>query len=125
MFSTQTGYTALDERIAKTQAKKQGLLLVLHHPELPLHNNEAELGARAVVRKRDASLGPRTAAGRKAWDTFLTLRETARKLGVNFYAYIRDRVTGENLLPSLAELIQAQAEHLHLNASWQATNTFP
>lgn len=125
VFSTQTGYTALDERIAKTLAKKESLLLVLHHPELPLHNNEAELGARAVVRKRDVSLGPRTAAGRKAWDTFLTLRETARKLEVNFYAYIRDRVTGENLLPSLAELIQAQAERLRLNASWPALQASP
>ena len=33
---------------------------------------------------RDMSLAPRTAAGRKARGTFLTLRKTARKLGVNF-----------------------------------------
>src|SRR6266581_6179515 len=59
LFSTVTGYTALDERIAKTRAKKHCLLMVLVHPEIPLHNNPAELGARARVRKRDVSFGPR------------------------------------------------------------------
>src|SRR3989475_5504856 len=52
LFATITGYEALDERIAKTGAKKGCLLSVLTHPEIPLHNNPAELGARARVRKR-------------------------------------------------------------------------
>src|SRR6266851_806901 len=91
LFSTVTGYNALDERIAKTQSKKGCLLRVLDHPEIPLHNNPAELGARLRVRKRDASFGTRTAAGTKAWDTFMTLVATARKLGVSFYDYVRDR----------------------------------
>jgi len=52
-----TGYQALDERIAKTRSKKAALLLVLEHPEIPLHNNASELGARRRVRKRDVSLG--------------------------------------------------------------------
>src|SRR2546428_4471093 len=51
LFTTVTGYQALDERIAKTRAKKSGLLMVLVHPELPLHNNPAELGARAQMRQ--------------------------------------------------------------------------
>src|SRR6266850_1568414 len=46
LCATTTGYHALDERIAKTRAKKACLLLVLTHPEIPLHNNPAELGAR-------------------------------------------------------------------------------
>src|SRR6266571_2655430 len=45
LFSTVTGYNALDERIARTRAKKSCLLMVLAHPEIPLHNNPAELGA--------------------------------------------------------------------------------
>src|SRR6266436_6405995 len=53
LFSTVTGSQALDERMAKTRAKKNCLLMVLAHPEIPLHNNPAELGARARVRKRD------------------------------------------------------------------------
>jgi len=75
----------------KTRAKKTSLLLVLKHPELPLHNNASELGVRRRVRKRDVSFGPRTDGGRRAWDTFMTLAETARKLDVSFYAYLHDR----------------------------------
>jgi hypothetical protein len=73
LFSTLTGYAALDDRITKTRAKRDCLLLVLEHPELPLHNNPAELAARARVRKRDVSFGPRTDDGIRAWDTFATL----------------------------------------------------
>lgn len=106
LFSTITGYEALDRRIAKTLAKQERLLLVLDHPQLPLHNNPAELAVRQRVRKRDISFGPRTDDGVAAWDTFNTLSETAKKLGVNFYAYIHDRVSDARMLPSLASLIQ-------------------
>jgi hypothetical protein len=125
LFSTVTTYTALDERIAKTQAKKTELLLVLEHPEIPLHNNLAELGARQRVRKRDVSFGPRTSAGKKAWDTFMTLGATAKKLGVSFYEYIYDRVSGTLQMPSLADLIIQQAELRQLAASWQPKTTSP
>ena len=121
LFSTVTGYTALDERIAKTRAKKRCLLMVLVHPEIPLHNNPAELGARARVRKRDVSFGPRTRDGAKAWDTFMTLAETATKLGVSFYHYIHDRVSGACQMPSLADLIEERAQVLNLGASWNTS----
>ena len=116
LFATQTGYEALDERIAKTRAKKQSLLLVLEYPELPLHNNASELGVRRRVRKRDVSFGPRTEAGKRAWDTFMTLAETTRKLGVNFYAYLHDRITGANTTPPLADLITQAAGNFTLPA---------
>jgi Transposase IS66 family len=118
LFATRTGYRALDERIAKTRAKKDALLQVLTHPEIPLHNNAAELGARQRVRKRDISFGPRTAAGTKAWDTFQSLAATAKKLGVRFYDYIHDRISGRYALPSLADLITQRANELDLGASW-------
>ena len=121
LFSTVTGYDALDERIAKTRAKKDTLLIVLKHPELPLHNNASELAVRSRVRKRDVSFGPRTDAGKKAWDTFMSLAATTTKLGVSFYAYIRDRVSGANQVPALADLITQQAEHHRLDASWKAS----
>ena len=105
LFSTVTGYEALDRRIAKTLAKQERLLLVLDHPEVPLHNNPAELAVRQRVRKRDISFGPRTDDGVAAWDTFNTLSETAKKLGVNFYAYIHDRVSDARQMHSLASLI--------------------
>src|SRR2546422_4178238 len=121
VFTTVTGYNALDERIAKTHAKKGCLLMVLAHPEIPLHNNPAELGARARVRKRDVSFGPRTREGVQAWDTFMTLAETATKLGVSFYHYIHDRVSGACQMPSLTDLIEERAQVLNLGASWNTS----
>ena len=121
LFATVTGYQALDERIAKTRTKKGCLLMVLTHPEIPLHNNPAELGARARVRKRDVSFGPRTREGATAWDTFMTLAETATKLGVSFYHYIQDRVSGTYQLPALADLIEERAKVLNLGASWNTS----
>ncbi len=121
LFGQTSGYQQLDERLARTRAKKEALLRVLDHPELLLHNNPAELGARQRVRKRDVSLQARTREGIRAWDTFQTLVETASKLGVNVYQYFHDRIAHTNQLPSLATLIQERAAALHLRASWAAT----
>ena len=87
--------------------KKSELLMALKHPEVPLHNNESELGARAQVRRRDVSLHTMTEDGTKANDTFLTIVETAKKLGVSAYDYIYDRVSKRFRMPSLAERIRA------------------
>lgn len=119
LFSTITGYQALDERIVKTKAKKEDLLRVLEHPEIPLHNNASELGARLRKPKENVSFGPRTTEGAKVWDTGLTLVATARKLGVSIYAYIYDRVSAANQMPSLAGLIEQNAAGGQLGASWQ------
>jgi len=119
LFATKTGYWALDERIALTQAKKASLLMVLEHPEIPLHNNSAELAARQRVRKRKISFGPRVAEGTRAWDTFMSLAGTTRKLGVNFHRYIQDRISGGNQIPQLASIIEEQAKELNLGASWE------
>jgi hypothetical protein len=109
LFGTVTGYRELDRRLALTRDKKPELLLVLEHPELPLHNNPAELGARQRVRKRDVSFGPRSPAGSAAWDTFMTLAATTRKLGLDFAAYLTDRFTRADQIPPLADLISARA----------------
>lgn len=118
IFSSTTGYDALDQRIAKTKAKKQFLLLVLDHPELPLHNNDAELSARGRVRKRVVSFGTRVPDGTKAWDTFTSLSATTRKLGISFLDYLNDRITGTGRIPNLADLIIQRALALNLGASW-------
>lgn len=118
IFSTATGYDALDQRIAKTKAKKHSLLLVLDHPELPLHNNDAELSARGRVRKRLVSFGTRVQDGTKAWDTFMSLAATTRKLGINFLDYLYDRISGICRIPNLADLITQRAAVLNLGASW-------
>ena len=113
LFTQVTGYDELDKRIAKTKSKKDRLLKVLSYPEMPLHNNPAELAARRRVRKRDISFGPRTQDGVAAWDTFMTLAATARQLGVSFYEYIHDRIAGTYALPGLADLIQQQSPAFH------------
>jgi len=118
LFATHTGYYDLDQRIEKTRAKKDSLLQVLVHPELPLHNNASELAVRQRVRKRDVSFGPRTPLGVKAWDTFATLADTARKLGISFYAYIQDRISETHQIPPLATLVTQRAAELNLGASW-------
>ena len=118
LFATQTGYDDLDQRIAKTRDKKTPLLLVLQYPELPLHNNAAELAVRQRVRKRDVSFGPRTQEGVHAWDTFMTLAATARKLGISFYAYIHDRISGTNQILPMATLVEQRARELNLGQCW-------
>jgi hypothetical protein len=112
LFGVTTGYEELDNRIAKTLAKKIELLQVLELPQLPLHNNAAELGARVQARARDVSFQTRSEKGTLIKDTFMTINQTAKKLGVNFYDYVYDRVTGQFKLLSLAELITQQAQPL-------------
>ena len=106
LFSTKTDYEDLDDRILKTKNKKDNMLLVLKYPEIPLHNNASELAARVMARKRDVSLHTMTAEGTKANDTFLTIMETAKKLGVNQFKYIVDRVSKKYQMPSLAKIIR-------------------
>ena len=110
LFVTETGYQQLDERIAKTHAKGKELLLVLKYPELPLHNNASELGARVQARARDISLHTMSEDGTKIKDTFMTISQTAKKLGVRTYDYIRDRVSGELKLPPIAQLIHEKSQ---------------
>lgn len=118
LFSTESLWVDLQTCIHRTRANKAKLLRVLRHPELPLHNNPAELAARRRVRKRDVSFGPRSETGRRAWDTFQGLVETTRKLGIRFWAYLRDRLTQGGEIPPLAELIAARAAEQPLGDSW-------
>ena len=118
LFGTPSGYAELDKRMAVTHAHKESLLLGLKFPELPLHNNPAELGARGRVRKRDVSFGPRTEDGTQAWDTFMTLAATTKKLKLSFYEYVRDRILKKNAIPPLPELIQKAAQELMLGQAY-------
>src|SRR2546425_6332574 len=119
LFKQTSGYDQLDERKARTLAKQDQLLMVLSHPDILLHNNPADLAARQRVRKRDVSLQARTTEGIEAWDTFQTLVSTAKKLAVNIYQYVHDRIAQTNRFPSLATLIQERAQQFPLTVSWQ------
>ncbi len=102
-----------------------GPQLVPAHPEVPLHDNAAELRARQRAGtfwvKRDVSFGPRTAAGAKAWDTCMSLAATTKKLGISFYHYIHDRIASALQVANLAAIIDARVHDLNLGASWGPT----
>ena len=86
------------------------LLLVLQRPEVPLHNNLSEGHIRDYVKKRKISGSTRSDSGRRARDTFASLKKTCRRLGVNFWEYLQDRVRGLGKVPRLADLIRQKAE---------------
>lgn len=105
MFSTVTGFRTLDERIAKTKKKKDELLLVLDYPNVPLHNNLAEIAVREGVIKRKISYGTRSELGRLAWENMLSIQDTCRKLGISFYRYLYDIFSDSYSMPRLYDLI--------------------
>ncbi len=109
LFKAGGEYEGLYAQKAKSRAKAEQLLLVLEQPHLPLHNNPAELAARQRVRKPGVSLAAATEAGLRAWDTLQSVVATCKKLGVNVYHYLLDRVSGKQALPSLASLIEERA----------------
>jgi len=109
LFLKKTGWPELDEQLQKIHGKKSELLVVLEHPEIPLHNNLSENDIRQYVKKRKISAGTRSDLGRRCRDTFLSLKTTCRKLGVTFWRYLRDRISRLNQIPPLADLIRQKA----------------
>lgn len=100
-----TSWPELDAALAKMAKKKDDLLRVLDHPELPLHTNTAERDFRDWATKRKISSGTRSEMGRRCRDTFLSLKSTCRKLGVRFWNYLTDRLNKGNTIPQLSELL--------------------
>ena len=105
LFSTITGYAELDHRIELTGKKKSQLLLVLAYPEIPLDNNLAERDLQEIVIKRKISNVTRTANGTQAGDVFLSILGTCQKNDVNFFKYLRDRISATYELPALAAVL--------------------
>lgn len=109
LFKMPVKYRALSGCMNKTYAKKYELLAVLRHPDIPLHNNPAEHGARAQARKRDISFHTKSDTGTLAKDVMMTIVQTARKLGVNIHQYLYDRISQVMSMPFLAEEILIQS----------------
>jgi hypothetical protein len=110
IFTQSTGWPELNEALLVIHSKREHLLLVLDRPEIPLHNNLSENDIREYVKKRHISAGTRSDLGRRCRDTFLSLKKTCRKLGISFWAYLRDRIGKLHEIPPLADLIRAAAE---------------
>jgi len=112
LFQQRTGYAALNDALSLLHAKRDGLLAVLEYPHLPLHNNLSETDIREYARLRKVSGGTRNDLGRRCRDTFLSLKKTCRKLGVSFWQFLKDRLTGAATIPPLSNLLrQAAAAH--------------
>jgi hypothetical protein len=111
IFGRVTGFSALDEAVARLRANKAELLLVLDRPEIPLHTNGSENDLRSVVTKRKISGETRSAAGKRARDTFLSLLKTCAKLGVSFWDYLGARLGMPEVdaVPWLPDLIRQRA----------------
>jgi len=106
----KTSCEMLNQLLTRLNKNKSELLLVLEHPELPLHNNLSEGDVREYVKKRKISGSTRSEDGRRGRDTFASLKKTCRKLGVSFWYYLKDRVSGSNRIEPLAELIRQRAQ---------------
>lgn len=118
IFGSQTGYEQLDKRKKLTSCKISELLLVLEHPELPLHNNPAELAARTIVQRRNISYATQTCEGTKAMDIFMSLVATTRKLGISFFEYMHDRISHLGNIPELGTIIREQSSLCSFGVSW-------
>jgi hypothetical protein len=79
------------------------LLPVLHHPELPLTNNDAERARRPGVIARKLSHGTRTATGSRVFALLASVIDPCRQRGhspwSSIEAAIADRRAGRPLAP--------------------------
>jgi hypothetical protein len=111
LFQRKTISGSLSLVLKKIFSQKSELLVVLDHPEIPLHNNGSETDIREYVKRRNVSGGTRSTSGQKCRDTFASLKKTCRKLGVSFYAFLKDRLAGAYEIPKLGILIENAAEN--------------
>jgi Transposase IS66 family len=109
LVARRTDYPSIDSVLKAMAADRAKLLLVLDRPEVPLHNNLSEGHIRDYVKKRKISGSTRSESGRRARDTFASLKKTCRRLGVKFWAYLQDRVCGVGQIPRLADQIRQKA----------------
>jgi hypothetical protein len=114
LCTTKTCFASLNAALKRMHRNKAELLLVLQHPELPLHNNLSETDIREYVKRRKISGGTRSEDGRRGRDTFASLKKTCRKHRIRFWRYLDDRIRGTHRIPPLPELIQARATKARL-----------
>jgi hypothetical protein len=85
IFKRKTGFATLDRLLARLNANKPELLMVLDRPEIPPHTNGSENDIRCHVTRRKVSAGTRSDIGRDCRDAFLGLAKTYAKLEIAFW----------------------------------------
>ena len=116
IFTQQTDFVTLNLALKRLHKNKQELLLVLEHPDIPLHNNLSEHDIREYVKKRKISGSTRSDNGRRSRDTFASLKKTCRKNGISFWQFLLDRVSSAHRIPPLATLVFNRASFPFLPA---------
>lgn len=111
LFQRKTACETLNQALKRLFRNKAELLLVLDRPEVPLHNNTSESDIREFVKRRKVSGGTRSLEGQRARDTFASLKKTCRKLGVSFWALLKDRLSKVGEITRLPELMRAAAKN--------------
>src|SRR5205807_1063646 len=108
IFTRTTGFVTLDRLLARLNANKSELLMVLERPEIPLHTNGSENDIRCQVTKRKISGGTRSGTGRDCRDAFLALAKTCGKLGIAFWDYLGSRlaIPGQPEIPYLPRIVR-------------------
>lgn len=107
LCKAKTNYYGLERVLKRLFANKDELLLVLKRPDIPLHNNLSERDIREYVKRRKISGSTRSDEGRRCRDTFASLKKTALKMGVGFWDYLLDRLTQQEAIPRLDQLVTA------------------
>ena len=104
-------YASLNKVLNILKKKKDELLVVLDRPNASLHNNNSESDIREYAKRRKISSGTRSENGKKARDTFLSLKKTCRKLNVSFWDYLIDRILNQNNIPPLGSIMTKKHQH--------------
>jgi hypothetical protein len=100
----------LGAALKRMYEQRTELLVVLEHPDTPLHNNATESAIRGRRIKEKISGATRSDEGRRARDIFTTIVKTCRKLGVSAWQFFGDRLGKKRTIPRLSDIIRSRAK---------------
>jgi hypothetical protein len=79
-----------------------------------LHKNLSEGDIRDYVKKLKITVSTKSSLGQRCRNTFTSLNKTCRKLGISFWEYLKDRLSGgsggSGVVEYLPNLIRKQAQ---------------
>jgi hypothetical protein len=82
-----------------------GASLLIHSKQTASEND-----IREYVTRRKRSGSTRSDLCRRCRDTFASLKKTRRKLGLSFWHYLLDRLSGANSMTQLSDLVRRRAQ---------------
>jgi hypothetical protein len=109
IFTQKTSFATLNQTLKRLHRHKQKLLLALKRPDIVLHTNGSEGDIRGYVKWRKISSGTRSELGKRCRDSFASLKQTCRKLGLSFWDYLGDRIGGHHSILPLPDIIRGRA----------------